>query len=122
MAGGLYVLIASASALATGFVGRAKGSSFLIWFLGRRACCPVLGLIAVLSTATSDDRARAPLPALRRGAEDPRPGLHVDCGEDLYLPEVPHGAFTPGADRGSRAGAAPQRSQVRTIAFAKPIP
>ena len=49
--------------LATGFVGRIKGSSFLVWFL-IGFCLPVVGLIAAL--------------LYRWEREEPhrRPGLH----------------------------------------------
>ena len=47
MAGAPYVLIALLSGLATGIVGRGKGSSFFIWFLVGTVL-PILGLIAVI--------------------------------------------------------------------------
>ena len=47
MAGGAYVVIALTFGISTGVVGRAKGSSFLIWFVVG-AVLPFLGLIAVI--------------------------------------------------------------------------
>jgi len=47
MAGGAIVVIAICCGLGGGLIGRAKGSSFFIWFL---ICCipPFIGLLAVL--------------------------------------------------------------------------
>ena len=42
-----YLVIAFSFGLATGFVGRGKGSSFFIWFLIGMVV-PLLGLIAVI--------------------------------------------------------------------------
>ena len=47
MAGAPYVLIALLFGIATGFVGRGKGSSFFIWFLVG-AVLPLLGTLAAL--------------------------------------------------------------------------
>jgi hypothetical protein len=45
MAGAAYALIALTFAIATGVVGRSKGSSFFIWFIVG-GVLPVIGLIA----------------------------------------------------------------------------
>ena len=82
----VYLVIVVVSALLGGFIGRAKGSSFWIWFL-ISACVPVLGpLAAVLYRSERDE--------LRR--ECPRCGkivmLHdakcTRCGEELEFPDV----------------------------------
>ena len=85
-AGGLYALIALLFGLATGFVGRGKGSSFFIWFVVG-AVIPVFGLIAALlyrSEHTEPER-RCP----RCGAIHK---IHVQvcnrCGLDMDLPPV----------------------------------
>ena len=82
--------------LATGIVGRAKGSSFFIWFL-IGFVLPVLGLIACVayrSERTEPER-RCP----RCGAVQK---IYVQvcsvCGEDLYLPD-PGEVNRPGVRR-----------------------
>jgi hypothetical protein len=47
MAGGAYALIALTFGIATGVIGRSKGSSFLIWFMVG-LILPLLGLIGVI--------------------------------------------------------------------------
>ena len=61
--------------LATGVVGKIKGSSFFVWFL-IGFCLPVMGLIAAILYRWERDEPRRPLPALRHGAPDRGPGLH----------------------------------------------
>jgi ribosomal protein S27AE len=90
-----YVIICLSFGLAGGIVGRAKGSSFLLWF-AISAIVPVLGLIAALFYRVERDE-------LRR--ECPRCGKVLKlydqvcnrCGEDLEFPEtaiVPESAAT----------------------------
>ncbi|MGH2953630.1 MAG: hypothetical protein ACRDK9_06360 [Solirubrobacterales bacterium] len=85
MTGGAYLLIATSFALATGIIGRAKGSSFFIWFLVG-GVLPVLGLIAVVFYRVERDEPERRCP--RCGAVHK---LHVQvctvCGEDMYLPD-----------------------------------
>ena len=85
MAGGAYVLIALIFGLATGIVGRAKGSSFFIWFM-IGGVLPVLGLIAAFLYRSERDEPERRCP--RCGAVQK---LYVQvcrrCGEDLYLPD-----------------------------------
>ena len=85
MAGAPYMIIALLFGLATGFVGRGKGSSFFIWFL--------IGTVLPLLRPDRGD----PLPLRARGARAALPDLqkilklHVQvcprCGTDLYLPD-----------------------------------
>jgi hypothetical protein len=91
--GGAYVIIAVAFGLATGFIGRSKGSSFFIWFLV--GCVTlVLGLIAVVLYRVEREEPERRCP--RCGAVHK---LYVQvcrvCGEDLYLPD-PSEVRSPG--------------------------
>jgi hypothetical protein len=98
MSGAPYVIVAITFGIATGVIGRAKGSSFFIWLIVG-SVLPVLGLIAVVLY-----RPEAAEPERRC----PRCGkvhkLYVQvctrCGAELYLPdasEVRHpGATGPG--------------------------
>ena len=85
MTGGAYLIIALCFAVATGIAGRAKGSSFLVWFIVG-GVLPVIGLIAALlyRVETTEPERRCP----RCGATQK---LYVQvcrrCGEDLHLPE-----------------------------------
>ena len=85
MAGGAYVLIALTFGVATGVIGRAKGSSFLIWFLVG-AVLPVLGLIGVILYRPETQEAERRCPTCGK-----RLKLYVQvcprCGTDLYLPD-----------------------------------
>jgi len=71
--------------LATGFIGRAKGSSFFIWFL---VGCVVLifGLVAAVLYRREQEEPERRCP--RCGTVHK---LYVQvcrvCGEDLYLPD-----------------------------------
>lgn len=79
------LIILLAFGLATGFVGRSKGSSFFIWFLVG-AMIPLFGLIAAFlyRYEKTEPERRCP----RCGAVQK---LYVQvcrrCGEDLYLPD-----------------------------------
>ena len=92
-----YVAIALFFGVVTGIVGRAKGSSFFIWFLIGTAL-PFLGLIAALLYRFEGDEPERRCP--RCGAVHK---IHVQvcrvCGEDLYLPD-PSEVRHPGARRG----------------------
>ena len=80
------LLILGAFGLATGIVGKIKGSSFFIWFL-IGFVLPLLGLIAALAyrSERSEPERRCP----RCGTVVK---LYVQvcptCGEDLFLPDV----------------------------------
>ncbi len=85
MSGGAYLLIALTFAFATGFVGRAKGSSFFIWFIVG-GVLPLFGLIAAFAYRVEQVEPERRCP--RCGAVQK---LYVQvcrrCGEDLYLPD-----------------------------------
>ncbi|HEV2769193.1 MAG TPA: hypothetical protein VGV40_03325 [Solirubrobacteraceae bacterium] len=61
MAGGAYIIIALFFGLAGGFVGRLKGSSFLIWFL-ISGLIPVVGLLTALAYRMERDEPVRPCP------------------------------------------------------------
>jgi hypothetical protein len=85
MAGAPYVIIALLSGIATGVIGRAKGSSFFIWFFVG-AVLPLLGLIAVILYRVEADEPERRCPRCGRVQK-----IYVQvcrsCGEDLYLPD-----------------------------------
>jgi hypothetical protein len=89
---GLYfVVIAFFFGLATGIVGRIKGSSFLLWFL-IGACLPIGGLIAALLYRWERFEPRRSCP--RCGATQKiSDQVCMRCGEDLDWPDhaaAPH--------------------------------
>jgi hypothetical protein len=81
-----YLIICFFFGLSGGLVGRAKGSSFLLWFL-ISAAVPVLGLIAALAYRTERNEVRRQ--CSRCGSVI---RLHdqvcMRCGEDLDFPET----------------------------------
>jgi len=85
MTGARYVVIALCFGVATGIIGRAKGSSFFIWLLVG-SVLPVIGLVAVIlhRAETEEPERRCP----RCGKVHK---LYVQvctrCGADLYLPD-----------------------------------
>ena len=100
--------------LATGIIGRAKGSSFFIWFLVG-GVLPLLGLIAAFLYRVENDEPERRCP--RCGSVQK---LYVQVCRALRRGPLPAGPSRGAAPATLRASA--QRSQVRTIAFAKPIP
>jgi hypothetical protein len=89
-----YIVIAFSFGISTGMIGRAKGSSFFIWFV-IGTVLPLLGLIAVILYRVEKDEPERRCP--RCGAVHK---LYVQvcsrCGEDLYLPD-PREVRHPGA-------------------------
>ena len=94
MAGGAYILIAVTFGIATGVIGRAKGSSFLLWFL-IGAVVPLLGLIVVILYRGEKREPERRCPTCGKNLK-----LYVQvcprCGTDLYLPD-PSEVHQPGA-------------------------
>ena len=88
-----YLVIAFFFGLATGIIGRAKGSSFFIWFLVG-IVLPPLGLIAVIFYRVDKDEPERQCPRCGKALK-----LYVQvcprCGTDLYLPD-PSGVRHPG--------------------------
>jgi hypothetical protein len=91
------LVILTCFGLATGIIGRAKGSYFLLWFL-IGFVLPVLGLIAALAYRFEQEEPERRCP--RCGAVQK---LYVQvcnvCGEELYLPD-PKDVRQPEVGRG----------------------
>jgi ribosomal protein S27AE len=88
-----YLVIAFCFGLATGIIGRAKGSSFFVWFL-IGAVTLVLGLAAAIFYRVDKDEPERQCPQCGKALK-----LYVQvcprCGTDLYLPD-PAGVRHPG--------------------------
>jgi len=88
-----YLVIAVSFGLATGIIGRGKGSSFFIWFIVG-AVLPPLGLIAVILYRVEKDEPERQCPRCHKPLK-----LYVQvcprCGADLYLPD-PEAVRHPG--------------------------
>jgi hypothetical protein len=80
-----YLLIAISFGLATGIIGRSKGSSFWIWFLVGTVL-PLIGLVAVVLYRREKAEPERRCPQCGKVLK-----LYVQvcprCGEDLYLPD-----------------------------------
>jgi uncharacterized paraquat-inducible protein A len=80
-----YLVIAFFFGLATAIIGRAKGSSFFVWFL-IGAVLPLLGLVAAILYRFDKDEPERECPRCHK-----RLKLYVQvcprCGADLYLPD-----------------------------------
>jgi hypothetical protein len=89
-----YVPIAVSFGLATAIIGRAKGSSFFIWFIVGTVL-PIIGLVAVLLYRGEKGEPERRCPRCGKVLK-----LYVQvcprCGEDLYLPD-PSEVRHPGA-------------------------
>jgi hypothetical protein len=82
----IYLLVALWFGVATGIVGRIRGSSFFIWFLVG-AVVPVIGLFAALFYRSDRDELRRQCPTCGKIVK-----LHdamcMRCGTDLEFPDV----------------------------------
>ena len=80
-----YLLIVFFCGLATAIIGKAKGSSFFIWFV-IGTVIPPLGLIAVIFYRVDKDEPERQCPTCGKPLK-----LYVQvcprCGTDLYLPD-----------------------------------
>jgi hypothetical protein len=94
MGGIEYAVIAASFGLATGIIGRAKGSSFLIW-LAVGTVIPFFGLIAVILYRSERDEPERRCPTCNNVVK-----LYVQvcprCGTDLYLPDPTEVRMPPG--------------------------
>jgi hypothetical protein len=81
-----YVVLCLSFGLAGGIVGKAKGSSFLLWF-AISAVLPIAGLLAALLYRSERDELRRKCPGCGRVVR-----LHdavcTRCGTELEFPEV----------------------------------
>lgn len=86
MEGGAYLVIALSFGLAGGIVGRAKGGSFVLWFL-ISGLVPFFGLLAALVSRSEVDELRRQCPRCGKVVK-----LYdakcMRCGEELEFPEV----------------------------------
>lgn len=81
-----YLAICGVSALWAGFLGRAKGSSFAIWFVVG-AVLPFLGVLAAALYRHETDEVRRQCPTC--GKVVPLyDALCTRCGTELDFPEV----------------------------------
>lgn len=80
-----YVPIALLFGIATGIIGRAKGSSLFIWFIVG-SVLPIIGLIAVILFRSEKIEPERRCPQCGKILK-----LYVQvcprCGTDLYLPD-----------------------------------
>jgi hypothetical protein len=84
---GPYIVIALSFALAGGLVGRAKGSSFFLWFL-IAGVVPFIGLAAALAYRVERDEPRRQCPGCGRVVKL-YDALCTRCGTELeYTDEV----------------------------------
>jgi hypothetical protein len=81
-----YVLIAAGFAFAGGYIGKIKGSSFLLWFL-ISGLVPVLGLLAACLYRIERDELRRQCPNCGRVTKI-YDALCTRCGAELEFPEV----------------------------------
>ena len=81
-----YVLIAAGFAFAGGYLGKAKGSSFWMWFL-ISGILPVLGLVAVILFRFESDELRRECPGCGRVTKV-YDAICTKCGTELEFPEV----------------------------------
>ncbi len=88
-----YIPIIFFFGLTTGIIGKAKGSSFWIWFLVG-AVLPFIGLIAVVLSRREKDEPERQCPNCLHAVK-----LYVQvcprCGTELYLPD-PRAVRHPG--------------------------
>ena len=71
-----FIVIALVFGLATGVIGRMKGSSFFIWFLVGTAL-PGIGIFAALLYRYEQDEPLPAVPGVRQRGAGLGPGLHA---------------------------------------------
>jgi uncharacterized paraquat-inducible protein A len=80
-----YLVIVFFFGVATGIIGRSKGSSLFLWFM-IGAMLPILGLAAVILYRREKDEPERQCPNCRKALK-----LYVQvcprCGTELYLPD-----------------------------------
>jgi peptidoglycan/LPS O-acetylase OafA/YrhL len=80
-----YLIVCFSFALAGGYVGRAKGSSFILWFL-ISGLIPVLGLLAAVLYRFESDEVRRQCPRCGKVVKL-YDQVCMGCGEDLDFPD-----------------------------------
>jgi hypothetical protein len=91
-----YLIIAFSFGLAGGILGRAKGSSFVLWFL-ISALVPFFGLLAAILYRNEQDEVRRQCPRCGKVVKL-YDQVCTRCGEDLEFPDaaiVPESAAAP---------------------------
>jgi hypothetical protein len=91
-----YLIIAFFFGLAGGILGRAKGSSFVLWFL-ISAIVPFFGLLAAALFRNEQDEVRRQCPRCGKVVKL-YDQVCMHCGEDLEFPDaaiVPESATAP---------------------------
>jgi hypothetical protein len=86
MYGMAYIVIALAFGFAGGFVGRMKGSSFLMWFL-ISFCVPFIGLACAVLYRWDDRELRRQCPTCGKVVKL-YDAVCVRCGSELEFPDV----------------------------------
>jgi hypothetical protein len=81
-----YVIIAVCFGLAGGFVGKLKGSSFVLWFL-ISGLLPFLGLMAAIAYRFERDELRRQCPRCGRVTKI-YDAICTRCGTELEFPDV----------------------------------
>ena len=81
-----YVLIAVGFGIAGGYVGKIKGSSFVLWFT-ISALIPILGLIAAILYRYERDELRRQCPNCGRVTKI-YDAICTRCGAELDFPDV----------------------------------
>jgi hypothetical protein len=94
-----YVIIAVCFGLAGGFVGRIKGSSFVLWFLISGAI-PFFGLLAAIFYRYDSDELRRECPRCGRVTKI-YDAVCTTCGQELEFPAV---AIAPDSQSRQAAG------------------
>jgi hypothetical protein len=104
-----YVVIAICFGLSGGFVGKIKGSSFLLWFL-ISGLVPVFGLLAAIAYRFERDELRRQCPRCGRVTKI-YDALCTNCGAELEWGGDPDQAIAPESSeaRPSRAPTASAR-------------
>ena len=82
----IYLLFCAWFGIATGVVGRIKGSSFFIWFLVS-GTLPVIGLVAALLYRSDRDELRRQCPGCGKIVKL-HDALCTRCGTELEFPDV----------------------------------
>jgi hypothetical protein len=80
-----YIVIAVCFGLAGGFVGKIKGSSFVLWFL-ISGLVPVFGLLAAIAYRFERDEFRRECPNCGRVTKI-YDAICTRCGTELELPD-----------------------------------